>query len=269
MKKSKLLMIITIIILVINLFTYLVFRENETLIMYISDILPIICSFIAVYFLFMTVKKFKSFDFAKKAWLLFLVGMLLYFIAETIYAFLEIRFDMDMDENFPSAADFFWGVGYIPLFTAMLLMLIGYKKSGFPMGNIKLYTILSILLTIISIVVFYFILLPVIQDPETTGLTAFFSLLYPVGDVLLVIPAVILMYITSLFGTGKISFPWRFLALGFISFTIADLLYSYLSWQGAYGNGNLIDLAWHLGYLLIGIAGVYQAELIESIKMEG
>ena len=47
---------------------------------------------------------------------------------------------------------------------------------------------------------------------------------------------------------------------------IADLLYSYLSWEDQYGSGNLIDLAWNSGYLMIGLSGLYQKELIESVK---
>ena len=80
------------------------------------------------------------------------------------------------------------------------------------------------------------------------------------------IPAVLLMYITSLFGTGIISKPLRFLAIGFVCFTVADLLFSVLSWQDLYGNGNPIDLAWNFGYLSIGLAALYQKELIDSFK---
>jgi uncharacterized membrane protein YhhN len=76
------------------------------------------------------------------------------------------------------------------------------------------------------------------------------------------------MYITNLFGGGTISRPWKYLAFGFILFTIADLLYSYLGWQDLYGNGNLIDLAWHAGYLFIGLAGLYQRELVDSLKKD-
>jgi uncharacterized membrane protein YhhN len=74
------------------------------------------------------------------------------------------------------------------------------------------------------------------------------------------------MYITSLFGKGIISKPWKYLAFGFICFTLADLIYSYLSWQEKYDIGNPIDIAWNMGYLLIGLSGLYQWELIDSIN---
>jgi len=51
--------------------------------------------------------------------------------------------------------------------------------------------------------------------------------------------------------------------------TIADILYSYLSWVGLYGAANAstyIDVAWNAGYLLIGLGGIYQMELIQSCQ---
>jgi hypothetical protein len=241
------------------------FGGDKTLLI-VSDTLPILCSLIASVCLFIAFKGLKEFDFAKKAWLFILLGIILYFIAESTYALLEIVWQKDMNESFPTFADFFWCAGYFPLFIGLALMFKGYRKSGFPMGNIKHMIMLSAALVIVLLLVIIFVLVPIIQDEETGLLSKIFSMFYPVADILVVIPATILMYITSLFGKGIISWPWRFLALGFISFTIADLLYSYLSWQDLYGSGNLIDIFWHLGYLLIGMAGLYQRELIDSFK---
>lgn len=71
------------------------------------------------------------------AWLLILIGIILYFIAELTYAVLELAYGVDMNETFPSLDDIFWCVGNIPMFWGMGMMFIGYKGSGFPMGNTK------------------------------------------------------------------------------------------------------------------------------------
>lgn len=266
MKKTTKLWYFTAFLIVINVIMYLAKWGGEKVLLYVSDTLPIICSLVSAICLWIAFRGFKNFDFAKKAWLLIFIGILLDFFAESTYAILEIVFVVDMNETFPTLADFFWCAGYIPLFWGLFLMFYGYKKSGFPLGNTKLYIFLAILLFLLLSTVFYFVLLPIFRDTETRGITKLFYIFYPAADVLVVIPVAILMYITSLFGMGKISWPWRFLALGFISFTGADLLYSYLSWEDIYGSGNLIDLAWHLGYLLIGMSGLYQRELIESVN---
>lgn len=269
MKKSTSLWYFTGAFFVLNLTLFISDRLNEKTLLLLSDLFPVICSLVTIVCLYAAFRSFASYDFTKKAWLLIFIGNLLYFFAESTYAILELVFHYDMDETFPSYADYFWCLGYIPLIWGLLMLITGYIKSGFPLGNIRLYVLLGIIFLAISTAVFYYVLLPIINDPETTGVQFFFSIFYPIADVLIVIPAAILMYVTSLFGKGSLPIPWRLLCLGFFGFTIADLAYSYLVWQGLYGGGSYIDLLWNTGYLLIGLSGLYQKELVESLTRRG
>jgi hypothetical protein len=266
MKKSKLLLICSGFLILVNIIIYATKLGGDQVLLYISDLLPVVCALIAVIGLFNAFKSFKNLDFIKKAWLMILIGIVSYLIAETIYFVMEVMFNYNMNEIFPSLADIFWCFGYIPLIAGLSMMLFGYYNSDLPMGNIKLYSLLSFLILVIFGLVVLFILIPITKDPETSLLTKISSLFYPIADVIVVIPALILMYITSLFGSGAVSKPWKYLAVSFICFAIADLLYSYLSWQGTYGSGNLIDVFWNAGYLFIALSGIYQMELIETLK---
>lgn len=266
MKPSKRLWIFSIGFIAFNIVVSLTRLGSEHTMLFINDLLPVICSFISAICLFMAFRKFKEFELPKVAWMLLFIGILMNFIAETTYGVLEIVLKVDVNKLFPTVADFFWCGGYIPLFAGLVTMFVGYQRSGFPMGKVKLYSILGPVVLVLFSLVIYFLLVPIIRDSETGPLAKFFYLFYPVGDLFLVIPAIILMYITSLFGRGSVTLPWRYLALGFICFTVADLLYSYLSWLDVYKSGNPIDMAWNFGYLLIGISGLYQVELIESIE---
>jgi hypothetical protein len=266
MKSSDKLLIFTGIVLLVNIFVYTTGIGGDRFLLYFSDGLPVICSVISAICLFITVKGFRHSDHTRTFWLLYFIGIAMYFVAETIYGVLEIIFLIDMNANYPSLADFFWCGAYIPLFAGLLMMILGYWRSGFPMGSSKVRVLLTAAILCVSFVVFYFILVPIIKDNETTFIAKFFYLFYPIADVLIVIPVILLAYITSLFGKGSVSKPWRYLAMGFISFSVADLLYSYLSWEDLYGNGNLIDLAWNFGYLAIGIAGIKQNELMKSLN---
>jgi hypothetical protein len=266
MKNSGKLLIASAILLIVNIIAYTTRLGGDTVLRYFSDGLPVVCALISSLCLLGAYREFEQFDFAKRVWLLLLAGMIMFFIAESLYAILEIAFKADMNEQFPSIADIFWCAGYIPLFTGLILMIAGYKKSGFPMGNRRQYVLLSVVSFSLAAAVTALILVPVIKDTETTTLDKAFYIFYPAADILLVIPSIIIIYITSLFGKGVISRPWKYVALGFVSFTVADLLYSYLGWQDLYGNGNLIDLAWHLGYLLLALAGLCQKELIQSLN---
>lgn len=266
MKNSDKLLIFTGMLLLVNIFVYISKIGGDRVLMYFSDGLPVICSIISSLCLLSVVKEFRHFDHTRTFWLMFFIGIGLYFVAESTYAILEIVFRMDMNTNFPSIADFFWCGAYIPMFIGLLMMILGYRRSGFPMGNRSVRILLSAAILAVSFVVFIFILVPIIKDHETTPLARFFYLFYPAADILIVIPVILLVYITSLFGRGAVSKPWKYLALGFIGFAVADLLYSYLSWRDLYGNGNLIDLAWNFGYLAIGIAGLKQKELMVSLN---
>jgi hypothetical protein len=264
--KSKKLLLFTGILLLINIIVYSTKIGGDDVLLYFSDGLPIVCSFISAVCLMSALKEFRHYDNTRIFWLLFLAGIFMFFVAETIYAVLEISFGMDMNVNYPSVADFFWCTGYLPMFIGLMMMIIGYNKSGFPMGKRVVRVLLTLTIIAISTIVFMFILVPIINDDETSSLAKFFYLFYPISDILIVIPVILLLYITSLFGKGSISKPWKYLTIGFISFSIADLLYSYLGWEDQYGNGNLIDLAWNFGYLAVGIAALKQKELMKSLN---
>lgn len=266
MKKSQILWILTAVILFINIIFYWFRFGGDNVLLYVSDFLPVVCSLIASVSLFMAFNSFKGYDFAKISWLMLFIGVFLFFLGETLYAILEVVCKLDMNENFPSIADIAWCTGYIPQFIALSMLFIGYKKSGLPMGNVKMYISLSVVFIILCASIIYYLLIPIIDDPETDILTKIFSLFYPIADLFLVAPAIVLMYVIYLIGRGRLATPWLFIALGFISFTVADLLYSYLSWLDIYGNGNFIDMAWHAGYLLIGLSAMYQKELLESLS---
>jgi hypothetical protein len=266
LKKTKKLWFFLGVIVMTNLVVYLTHCCGETILLYISNLFPVLCSLIAAISLILAVRIFREHDFTKIAWLMILIGIIIDFSAETTYAALEMVFSVDMDTVFPTLADYLWCTGYIPVFIGLLMMLIGYKRSHIPMGKIKLLVILSAVFILMFSVVIYFVLMPIVKDAETTGIAKFFYLFYPIGDLFIVTPAVLLMYVTSLLGKGMLSRPWKFLGLGFVCFTISDLLYSYLDWLGKYGNGNLIDIGWNIGYLFIGLSALYQVEMVESIN---
>lgn len=268
MKNSKKLWILGGILLLVNVVVYAGRWGGETAMTYFSDILAYVFSLLAAISLYMAVKSFQEKDFTKRAWATLFAGILIYSTAELIYAILELGYQLDMNEVFPTLADYVWTIAYIPLVGGLMMMLSGYKKSGFPMGSPRFYITISSAALLMAVLVIYYVLIPIIIDTDTSSLAKFFYLFYPIGDVVVVIPAAILMYITSLFGKGILSKPWKYLALGFICFTVADLLYAWLDWSGLYGSGNFIDLLFNAGYLFIGLAGLYQKELVESFKGE-
>ncbi len=252
------------VLILFNILFYWFLKEGMLLTI-ISDLLPVVCAIIAVLGMILAVRSFKSFDQTKLSWILLLSGMVLFCTAETIYAVLELALQVDVNEVFPTLADLFWMAGYLPLIAGLLLLLYGYKKSGLVFGRPWKYFFGLALVLILIIRLSYILFIPIVQDEELSWLAKLAYLYYPLGDIFLIIPAAILAYITSLFDKGRISRPWQFMTLGFLAMIIADILYSYLSWNNSYGPGNYIDVLFNLGYLLIGLSGIYQKQLIESV----
>lgn len=267
MRKSKVLWLIAFGIVVTNLIFTITPLGGENLQTIVCDLLPIICGILAILALLYAYKSFHEVDLTKTAWLFILIGMVLNTVAESTYAFLELGMNLNMDENYPSLADFFWCAAYIPLFAGLATMFIGYKNSGFPMGNPMMYVVIGTVFVVVTTGIIGFLLIPILNDLETELFVKVFYLFYPIADLLLLLPAVVLLYITNLFGKGIISKPLRYMTIGFALIAVADLLYSYIDWQGGYsGAGRIIDIAWNTGYLSLALSAAYQKELLESLK---
>lgn len=269
MKTEQKFWIIATVIFLTNVIVYILnqfLSFPEYVFLVLSDLFPIICSFIAVIGLYKATRQFKIFDIAKKSWFMISSGILLYFLGEFTYGFMEVALRCNMEEIIPSLADFFWILGYLPLGIGLYLLLIGYKQSGYCFGNCKKYLLYGAGLAIVVWLMFNNLLLPIVQDKESTLLEKTVYLFYPIGDLFLILPAILLGHVTYQLGKGALSKPWKYMAMGFILFTTADILYSDLSWHGFYATGNFIDIFWNSGYLLLAAAGFAQHDLMQSVQ---
>jgi len=93
-----------------------------------------------------------------------------------------------------------------------------------------------------------FFLKPAMLTFEGSAFTVFLSILYPVGDI--VILAMTLVYLI-LNPISKRSF---ILCFGLLSFSISDLLFLWLSINNRYQFGSITDDGWLLGLLLISLS---------------
>jgi len=271
MKKSTLAAIIAGNFIILNAIIYVFSAVRETANFYgiMSNILEALCAMTAALGLFVAFRILKKWDMIKTSWMLLFVGFGLYAVAEMVYASLAIAFHVNPSEIFPTAADYVWTLGYIPLCAGIAMLYYSYKKSGFAQGSKKFYLCLSAFLLAFAAVLVYFLFMPILKDPKTSLEAKVLYIFYPTADIFLIANALSLVYITRFFGVGLVSRPWKCIAFGFMFITAADVAYSYLNWTGQYAAGSVIDMGWNTGYLLIGLAGFYQKELIDSINSGG
>jgi hypothetical protein len=100
--------------------------------MYIfSNLFPLIISGIAFLFSILAFKRYwtKSEEYFSIIWLCFSIGLGLWFLGETTWAIFTLILGVEIP--FPSIADIFWLIGYIPNFYIIIFICEEFFKSTF------------------------------------------------------------------------------------------------------------------------------------------
>jgi hypothetical protein len=181
-----------------------------------------------------------------RCWLFFFLGALFWFLGELTWAIYSLGFGIEIP--YPSIGDAFWLIAYVPFFMAFF----GYfKMFGSPFVFKKKLIIMVGTIFLASFSVMLFLLYPVLASGGEP-LILFFSLAYPIGDLLLFVLAFGSLMV---FFGQKIGKPYIYLTFAIIMNAIADLLFSFLTIKGEYIYGNYLttldDLLFTLGYLAL------------------
>ena len=262
MNEPQAMWLVAITLMVIN-FVFYKFRIGgpDTLTL-IGDLLPVICSLFAVGALFRITFYLKTWDLTKTAWLLLAFGLFCWFLGEGSFAVTELA--LGRTPGVPSLADGFWLCGIFPIITALTLFIYGYQRTGFLIGHTLKYVFVIVAVSLLEVLLIAKICMPILYAPQLSVLEKVFTLVYPILDMVILMLVFFLVLITSVLGKGLLSKPWKFLVIGFALIAVADILYSYLNWMGAYSTGSYIDMMWNSGYLFIALSAFYQKELMEK-----
>jgi hypothetical protein len=193
------------------------------------------------------------------------VGLVMWFIAESIWGYYELT--SGEEAPFPSIADGFW----LAMYGGMLYYVFSlYRFFGKGMSKYAVAGVIAVMALLAS--VYLWSLVPAVIPPEGGALEgdAILSLAiivsYPVLDFIVLIPAILIV-----FNSGKgylTSIPWVFVA--FILTAVADLLLGYTLLAGLdstpttmlYNSAYLCMAAGLLWYLRFFISG--QKQIIKS-----
>jgi len=185
-----------------------------------------------------------------KVWAIIALAQVFFLIGDILWAYLELGLGQ---EPFPSIADIFY-ILYYPLFALAIFMIPrSYNQSH---RSYKLPLDIGIII-IVSILFFWtFLIHPTLQTETGDFFSTFVSILYIALDLVLIFVLLDLMF-------DKIRHirDWTLILLG-AAVTIqiiTDIIYSYQNLHGTYFSGGLVDAGWILGYLLLGLAGICEA----------
>ena len=262
MKKFKIVLFSAVVFMLVETSVYafrLLDGHNHVVFADVSAVIAAVVAFGALAHALVGYRRQGPIDKSVYKWFSLAIGIFLYFLGELTWMIYEAVLSKD---PYPSVADAFWLLGYIPLFIGLMYAIRETRVSFFSARTPLLCLVAG---TIIA-ASFVFLMRPILASTEISSLEKLFDLAYPILDLLLIIPT---LTILVFYEGGLLGKPWLFILAGFISFAIGDSLFSYFSWIGIYEllPFRLIDLLWLVGYLAIALGAIY-SEIIAEMRFE-
>jgi len=178
----------------------------------------------------------------RRAWRLLGAAAISWGAGEAIWTYMELV--QHRSVPFPSAAD----VGYLTAVPLLVAAVLTFPSAPVRM-TARLRTLLDALIIAASLLaVSWVTVLGPMWDAEAPSLLArAVRLAYPLADV--VIATIAFSLLTRTRGRDPVSTTLLALALLFLA--VADSSFLYLTSTGTYRPGNLVDLGWLVGWLLV------------------
>jgi hypothetical protein len=197
---------------------------------------------------------------ANNAFIFLALGLLLWFIAEVLWAYYQIGLNVAVP--FPSSADGLWLTGYPFLIVHLYYILNLVKKSQKKMDTIKVHHIVFISLALaavfgytLGIVFGISINNAVLIFERSEGLGNIISIAYPVLDAILIVPAAAILW--HLRRAGPQFTHWIMLSLFIVMVTVGDIGFGYSNILGeeiAEEQEWIWETFYNAGYLSIAAA---------------
>ena len=227
-------------------------------VLWIYDLSIIVMAGFSAVLSLLLARSYRSGEVLRRIWFFLGIGLLLWTIGEAMWAYFELIVQID---PYPSPADYVWLIGYIPLFVALYLRFRSLGTTPDRAGLLRLIVAFALLLGVVS----YFVLLPMVQEPENEPFAQFIGVMYPLGDLAVALGAMLIFLVLT---GGALSRPWMMIAAGFIIVSVADLFYTYADWQELLLSGgetnfitSLANVLYYTSYVVIAFGVYLQARL--------
>ncbi|MCP4661525.1 MAG: hypothetical protein GY856_39490 [bacterium] len=196
----------------------------------------------------------------RPAWLLLTAGLGAYLLGQAGLSYYQVL--RSVSTPFPSVADFFFVLALLFLIPSLAAFIHAYQKSGFPLDP-KVDLALTgggsaVVLTVLGIVV----LEPVVRPQEELGLGELLEIVYPISDLFLLVPALILFKITWKFRGGQVGKMWLALLVGFFAMAGGDITFAYFTDSATPLLDAVVDLMFLASYISIARGVLFQHELL-------
>jgi len=197
----------------------------------------------------------------RTAWALLGAGAATWCIGEAIWSWYEVL--QGVNVPFPSAAD----AGFlleIPLAVAGVLAFTTAPTRLATRGEAILAG--AIVALSLLFIAWALGLRTVYEQSQQSQQATFIGLAYPIGDILIITVLIIALRRASRAQVGRM----LLLIGGLTAIAVADSTFTYLTANGSYGAiGSILDIGWVIGFLLIALAPLWPAPVVERQPEEG
>lgn len=213
---------------------------NKPFIAFSSNILFPVYALISAIFGFHVARKYGLKSLLGAVFFFLAFGLLIWCIGEIVWSIYVLVHGIEVP--FPSPADIFYIIGYIPLFMAFSLFMRIFGQV-FSERMIKMSSIAS---SLFILAVVSFTVVPEAIAHSGNIIEAALAVAYPMLDAILMALAVIAF---MAFWGGRLAHGWLYILLGFVLLSIVDVFYYYYNLLGLIWEGHPLEILWLLSYL--------------------
>jgi hypothetical protein len=195
----------------------------------------------------------------RRAWIAMTAWLGGFAIGQTILA--SYPYVSGHDPPVPSIADPFYLIGYLCLIAGLVMFVKAYRASGFAVGTLREVIAIGLASTVVFVAIGAPMLLPVLRS-NTPLAERIVNIGYPMLDLVVLVPTLVLLRISSRFLGGRVFGVWAAILVGIIFFTGGDILWADVSPAAQVRFGPLVDLLFALGFLFNGYGAKLQHALL-------
>ncbi len=194
---------------------------------------------------------------ARGAWLLLAAGLSAMAVGQAVLTGYQIVTGKSL---FPSLADVAFVLSYPLLIAAVIALLRAYAAAGFAMDGQRTVAVIA---SACAIAIAVPLLAPIARSAGTP-LEKALNLAYPALDLILAVPAILLLRSANRFRGGAVWKIWAALLAGILLTAAGDVLFAWLSILGQ----TQLDAAVHALYILayggMAVGVLYQQEILQT-----
>ncbi len=198
---------------------------------------------------------------ARPAWLLLGIWLFGFAVGETILVF--YRQGLQVEPPVPSVGDGFFVLGYGALIVGLVRFVRVYASSGLPLGDPGRLRLTAAGAGLALAALGFLTLAPAARGPHAWD-EAIIDLGYPIMDLVVLVPTVMLVRITSRFQGGRVWTVWASILASFLVLAVADTLFAYFDLHKLAFLEPLDNAAFIIGYSLSAFGAAVQHELVRG-----